>query len=156
MGVVALTVEKALPDDQAGIEAVKDDGMEKIRALLFGEQMQRFDGRVAALAQEMEGRFRQLKGELTAMEERLQQVLREEAESRISEDDALAEELRKHRAYTDQRLDDLDTELSIHLQSLQSTLDKEVERLQQEKAGREVLARMLEGMAIALRGGDGV
>jgi seryl-tRNA synthetase len=155
MGVAALAGENALSEDQTGPVAVREDGMEKIRDLLFGEQMQRLDARISALVQEMSNQVRQLREDVVATEGRLQQALREEAEMRTGEGHALAEELRKQRTYTDQRLDDLDTEFNTHLQSLQNSLDNDVERLQREKAGREVLARTLEGMAASLRGDDG-
>ncbi|MBU0499160.1 MAG: hypothetical protein KJ558_13140 [Gammaproteobacteria bacterium] len=147
-----------------------DEGMEKIRELLFGQQLQRIDEQLVRLEGNLENGINQLRDEL-------RKALGQEAAAREKGDNALGAELKSTttlfgerlnlletalrgelqslQAHTGQRIDDLDTQMAAQHKGLFSALDSEGDRLQKEKLGREAMAELLEKLAGSLRGGAG-
>lgn len=144
-----------------------DEGMEKIRDLLFGRQLQRIDEQLARLEGNLENGINQLREELrkalgqeAAAREQGDKALGAELKSaanglgeRLNQlETALRGELQSLQTHAGQRLDDLDTQLAAQHKELFGALDSEGDRLQKEKLGRESMAELLEKLAGSLRG----
>lgn len=136
-----------------------DEGMDKIRELLFGQQLQGINEQLTRLEAHLENGIGQLRDEL-------RKATSQEAAAREKDNKALGErldhleaefagELQSLRAQTGQRFDDLDTQVSSQHKELFGALDKEGDRLQREKVGREAMSDLLLKLASSLREGKG-
>lgn len=136
-----------------------DEGMDKIRELLFGQQLQGINEQLTRLEAHLENGIGQLRDELrkatsqeAAAREKDNKALGERLDQLETE---LAGELQSLRAQTGQRFDDLDTQVSSQHKELFGALDKEGDRLQREKVGREAMSDLLLKLASSLREGKG-
>jgi hypothetical protein len=155
--------EKEQEQEQNTQGVAAQEGMEKIRELLFGEQVHRFDIRLAELTTELNAKFNLLREELHGAESRLQTRLSEtdkaqqsalsrEAETRTKEDQALNEELKATAAEWHDKLNALDAQLSDELRSLREHTDQRCDDLDTQLSSHyQELTRMIEHEAERLQ-----
>ena len=147
----ALAAQAALagqPTNGAG----ESSGVDKMRELLFGNQMQDYDKRFSILDERFQQRMRDIEGEAsrslssleTTMKKQLESVagqFREEKDLRADADKELERSLRDHTQALEKRLAQVSDQLARHERDFTDRLAHEVQVLRDEMRKRQDDAR---------------
>jgi len=157
MGTVAKTVPSIDPQSALAAQAVlasqvngsgETSGVDKMRELLFGNQMQDYDKRFSILEERFQQRMRDLESESsrslsnleTTIKKQLESVagqFREEKDLRADADKELERSLRDHTQTLEKRLAQVSDQLARQERDFTDRLSHEVQSLREEMRRRQ-------------------